>query len=174
MVPHANASVAHMEIRQPALRIVGLAVFENIAHTSQRPNKGSTPIRVYLPAKTVDVYIDDVGIGLYPHTPDLVEDHGACDNAARISAQIFQKNELLRRQIQDFCHSAEASRLSRSSSRSSTRRRVASATEEPFFASPDCAVVQAVRQARMAWSGNRRHPVRALAHGHPPNALLKG
>src|ERR1700678_3131248 len=102
MVPQANASAAHREIRHAALRMIGLAVFENIAHTAQRSNEGSTPIRVYLPAKTVDVYIDDVGIRLYPHTPDFVEDHGPCDNAARIPAQIFQQNEFLRCQIQDL------------------------------------------------------------------------
>src|SRR5580698_8036988 len=102
MVPQANASVAHIEMRHAALRMIGLAVFENIAHTSQRSNQGPTPIRVYLPAKTVDVYIDDVGIGLYSHTPDFVENHGACDNASGISAQIFQQNEFLRRQIQDL------------------------------------------------------------------------
>jgi|SRR5580698_5245071 hypothetical protein len=102
MVPQANASVAHREIRHAALRIIGLAVFENIAHTSQRSNEGSTPLRVHLPAKTVDMNIDDIGIRLYPHTPDFIEDHGPRDNAARISAQIFQKNEFLRRQIQDL------------------------------------------------------------------------
>src|SRR5580700_10992187 len=102
MVPQANASVAHKEIRHAALRIIGLAVFENIAHTSQSSNEGSTPIRVYLPTKTVDVYIHDVGIRLYSHSPDFIEDHGACDNAARISTQVFQKNEFLRRQIQDL------------------------------------------------------------------------
>jgi hypothetical protein len=97
MVPQAKASVAHREIRHAALRIIGLAVFENIAHTSQRSNEGSTPIRVYLPAKAVDVYIDDVGIRLYPHTPDFVQNHGSCDNAPRVAAQIFQKNKFLRR-----------------------------------------------------------------------------
>src|SRR5580704_9422273 len=102
MVPQANASVAHIEMRQAALRMIGLAVFENIAHSSERSNEGSTPIRVYLPAKTVDVYIDDVGVGLYPHTPDFVQDHGACDNAARIPAQILKKDEFLWRQIQDL------------------------------------------------------------------------
>src|SRR5580693_2712423 len=101
MVPQANASVAHREIRHAALLIIGLAVFENIAHTSQRSNEGSTPIPVYLPAKTVDVYIDDVSIRLYPHAPDCVENHGSCDHAARIPAQIFQQNEFLRCQIQD-------------------------------------------------------------------------
>src|SRR5580704_2885821 len=102
IVPHANASVAHREIRHAALRMIGLAVFENIAHSSQRSNEGSTPIGVYLPTKTVDVYIHDVGIRLDSHTPDFIEDHGACDNAACISAQIFQKYEFLRRQIQDL------------------------------------------------------------------------
>src|SRR5665213_774292 len=105
MVPQAKASVAHIEIRQAALRMIGLAVFENIAHSSQRSNEGSTPIRVYLSAKAVDVYIDDVGIRLDSHTPDFIENHGPGDNAARISAQIFQKNEFLWRQIQDFAAS---------------------------------------------------------------------
>ena len=102
MVPHANASVAHMEIRQAALRMIGLAVVENITHSSQRSNQGSTPIRVYLPAKTVDVYVHDVGVRLDSHTPDFVEDHGPRDDPARISTQIFQQNEFLRRQIQDL------------------------------------------------------------------------
>src|ERR1700678_1172854 len=102
MVPQANASAAHREIRHAALRMIGLAVFENIAHTAQRSNEGSTPTRVPLPAKTVDVNIDNIGIRLYPHTPDFIEDHGAGDNAACISAQIFQKYEFLRRQIQDL------------------------------------------------------------------------
>src|SRR5271156_7004085 len=102
MVPQANARVAHREIRHAALRMIGLAVFENIAYTSQRSNEGPTPVRVYLPAKTVDVYIDDVGVRLYPHTPDGVQDHGPCDNAACIPTQIFQQNEFLRRQIQDL------------------------------------------------------------------------
>src|ERR1700722_12012384 len=105
MVPQANASVAHIETRQAALRMIGLAVFENIAHSSQRSNEGSTPIRIYLPTKTVDVYIHDVGIRLDSHTPDFIKDHGACDNAARISTQVFQKNEFLRRQIQDLATS---------------------------------------------------------------------
>src|ERR1700733_16050445 len=99
MVPQANASVAHIEMRQAALRMIGLAVFENIAHPSQRSNEGSTPIRVYLPAKTVDVHVHNVGIRLDSHTPDFVENHGPRDNAACISTQIFQKNEFLRRQI---------------------------------------------------------------------------
>jgi len=52
------------------------------------------------------VYIHNVGIRLDSHTPDFVEDHGPCDNAARISAQIIEKNELLRRQVQDLPASA--------------------------------------------------------------------
>src|SRR5579863_6754037 len=102
MVPQANARVAHREIRHAALRMIGLAVLKNIAHTSQRSNEGSTPIRVYLPAKTVDVYVHDIGVGLDSHAPNFVEDHGPRDNAARISTQILEKNEFLRRQVQDL------------------------------------------------------------------------
>ncbi len=39
MVPHANASVAHNEMRQAALCMTGLAVFEDIADTSQGSNQ---------------------------------------------------------------------------------------------------------------------------------------
>src|SRR5665213_3955407 len=102
MVPQANASVAHKEIRHAALRMIGLAVFENIAHTAQRSNQGLTPSRVDLPAKTVDMYVHDVSVRLDSHTPDFVEDHGPRDNAACISTQIFQKYKFLRRQIQDL------------------------------------------------------------------------
>jgi hypothetical protein len=100
MVPQANASVAHREIRQAALRIIGLAVPENIAYASQRSNEGSTPIRVYLSAQTIDVDIHNIGIRLNSHTPDFIENHGSRDDAARIPAQILQKYELLWRQIQ--------------------------------------------------------------------------
>src|SRR3984885_15629396 len=96
MVPQANASVAHIEMRQAALRMIGLAVFENIAHTSQRSNEGSTPVRVYLPAKTVDVNVDDIGIRLYSHTPDFIKDQGPGDKGACISTQIFHKKKFWR------------------------------------------------------------------------------
>jgi hypothetical protein len=46
--------------------------------------------------------INDIGIRLYPHTPDFIKDHGPGDNAPCISAQIFQEYEFLRRQIQDL------------------------------------------------------------------------
>src|SRR5580692_8331138 len=100
IVPQANASVAHREIRHAALRMIGLAVFENIAYTSQRSNQGPAPIRIHFPAQTVDVYIHHVGIRLDSHTPNFIEDHRSCDNPARIPAQIFQQYEFLRRQIQ--------------------------------------------------------------------------
>src|SRR5580692_160171 len=84
IVPQANASVAHSEIRHAALRMIGLAVFENIAYTSQRSNQGTAPVRVHLPAQAVDVYIHDIGIRLDSHTPHLVEDHRSCHHTARI------------------------------------------------------------------------------------------
>jgi hypothetical protein len=102
MVPQANASVAQREIRQAALRIIGLTVFENIAHTSQRSDQGLTATGVYLPAKAVNVNIDDVGVRLYAHTPNSVKDHRPRDNASGVPAQIFQQGEFLRRQIQNL------------------------------------------------------------------------
>ena len=58
------------------------------------------PIGVYLPAQAVDVDIHDIRIGLYSHSPDLIQNHGSGDDPACISAQIFEKNEFLWSQIQ--------------------------------------------------------------------------
>jgi hypothetical protein len=86
MVPQANASVAHRERRHAALRIVGLAVSENITHTSQGSNEGPAPVGVYLPAQAVNMDIHDIGVGLDSHAPDLIENHRSCNDAAGISA----------------------------------------------------------------------------------------
>src|ERR1700722_17530477 len=102
MVPQANASVAHKEICHAALRIFGSAIFEDIPHTSQRSYQVLVPLSVYLPAQAVDVNIDDVGLWLNVHPPNLFEDHRPGNNSARVSAQILQKHELLRRQIQQL------------------------------------------------------------------------
>src|SRR5271165_6686006 len=101
MVPQANASVAHKEIRQAALRmIIGLAVPEDIAYSPQSSNQGTVPIRVNLPPQPVDVHIHNVGVRLDSHAPNLIENHGSGNDPARIPAQILQQNELLRSQIQ--------------------------------------------------------------------------
>src|SRR5271154_1049710 len=99
MVPQANARVAHKEICHAALRIFGSAIFEDISDTSQCSYQGLAPLSIYLPAQTVDVNIDNVRIRLNAHPPNLIEDHGPCNNPARVSAQIRQKSELLRSQI---------------------------------------------------------------------------
>jgi hypothetical protein len=99
-VPQANAKLAHREIRQAALRMIGLAVPENISHTSQGSNQRLLSFGVHLAAQAVDVDIDDVCIRLDSHSPNFIENHGSCDDAAGISAQVFQQNELLRRQVQ--------------------------------------------------------------------------
>jgi hypothetical protein len=69
--------------------MIGLAVAEDIAYSAERSNKGLAPVGIHLPAQTVNVDVDDIGIGLDPHAPDLVEDHRPRDDAARISTQIF-------------------------------------------------------------------------------------
>ena len=46
------------------------------------------------------MHVYDIGLRLDTHPPYLVEDHGPSDNAARVSAQILQKHELLWSQIQ--------------------------------------------------------------------------
>src|ERR1035437_4889213 len=102
MVPQAKARVAHSEMRQAALRMTGLAVLEDIAHTSQGSNQRLLPLAVDLAAQPVDVNIDDVGIRLNAHAPDLIENHRASDDAARIAAEILQQDGLLGSQLQDF------------------------------------------------------------------------
>jgi hypothetical protein len=90
MVPKAKAKVAQNEIRQAALRNLVLPVFEDIAHTSQGSNQRLLSNAIHLSAQAVDVNIHDVRIGMNPHTPDLIENHGAGDHPAGIPAKILQ------------------------------------------------------------------------------------
>src|SRR5208337_2976752 len=91
MVPHAKASVAQSEMRQAALRIAGLPVFEDIAHTSHGPNQRLLPRAVNLAAQPVNMHVNHVGVRLNAHPPHLVQNHRSRDHASRIPAQILQK-----------------------------------------------------------------------------------
>src|SRR5579863_1442308 len=102
MVPQAKASVAHSEMRHAALRIGGLSVFEDIAHTSQGSNQRLQSPSIHLAAKAINMHIDHVGIGLDAHSPDLIENHGASDNAAGVAAEVLEEDKLLRRELEDF------------------------------------------------------------------------
>jgi len=83
-------------MRQAALRMVVLAVPEDIAHTSEGSDEGSSALGVDFAAKPVDVDVDDIGVWLDAHAPDLIEDHGAGDDAAGVAAEIFEQDEFLR------------------------------------------------------------------------------
>jgi len=81
---------------------MGLTIFENIAHTPQRPYQRLAATGVYFATEAVDVDIDDVGVRLYAHPPNSVQNHRPRDNATGIPAQILQQHEFLRRQIQNL------------------------------------------------------------------------
>ena len=69
--------------------MIGLAVPENISNTTQGSNAGTLAIRVDLPAQSVDVDVHHIGIRLNSHTPDFIENHRPCDDAACIPAQVL-------------------------------------------------------------------------------------
>ena len=87
MVPHVNASVAHSEMRQAALRTGGLPVLEDITHSPQRSDQRRLTVSVNLAAQPINMHVDYVGVGLDAHAPNLIKDHGACDHPAGVPAQ---------------------------------------------------------------------------------------
>jgi hypothetical protein len=86
MVPHANARVAHNEMRQAALCMVGLTIFEDIANSSKRPDQRLLSLAIDLTPQSINVDIYDIGIGLDAHAPHFVENHRASHHAARVPA----------------------------------------------------------------------------------------
>jgi hypothetical protein len=55
---------------------------------------------VHFTAQTINVHIHDVGCGINPHPPDVVQNHGASYYATFIPAKIFQQRKLLGGQLQ--------------------------------------------------------------------------
>ena len=55
---------------------------------------------VYFIPQPVDMNVDNVGGCIEAHLPDMIENHGACNNTARVSAEIFKQRELLLRKLQ--------------------------------------------------------------------------
>lgn len=86
MVPHANARAADNEMRQAALCMKGLAIFEDIAHASLGSNQRLLSVAIDFSPQSINVDIHDIGIGPDSHTPHLVEDHRAGQHEARIPA----------------------------------------------------------------------------------------
>src|ERR1700690_1533157 len=99
-VPSANARVVQIEIRQAAVARKFLGSFENISNTTNCVNQRSRGVMIHLAAQTINVNIDNVGCGVNPHLPDMVENHGPGDNSTFVPAKIFQQRKLLRSQLQ--------------------------------------------------------------------------
>src|ERR1017187_10787100 len=60
-------------MRQGALCIRGLPVFEDIAHSTHGPNQRLLSRTVNLAAQPVDMDIDHIRVWLNAHAPDLVD-----------------------------------------------------------------------------------------------------
>src|ERR1700722_14432680 len=99
-VPSANASVVQIEIRHAAVARKCLWILENIANPANGVNQRPWCIVVYLAAQAIDMDIHDVGRGINPHPPDMVQDHRTSYHASFIPAEIFQQRKLLWSQLQ--------------------------------------------------------------------------
>jgi hypothetical protein len=82
--------------------MVGLAVFEDIANSAQSADEGLLAVAVDLAAQPVDVDVYDVGVGLNAHAPDILEDHGAGDDAAGVAAKVLEEDELLGSELEEL------------------------------------------------------------------------
>ena len=65
------------------------------------PISGGWPSIDFTP-KAINMNIDNVGIGLNAHAPNLIENHGARDDATWIPAQILKQSEFLPGEMQDL------------------------------------------------------------------------
>ena len=86
-------------MRHAALRMRGLLVCEDIAQTSHGSDYGLLSGAINFAAQSVNMYVNNIRVWLNAHAPDLVENHGTCDHAPCIPAQILQQGELLLRQL---------------------------------------------------------------------------
>src|SRR5512135_2785569 len=82
-------------MRHAALRMPGLAVFEDIPDSSEGADKGLLTGGVDLAAQAIDVDVDDVCVRVDAHAPDFLKDHGAGDDAAGVAAEVLEEDELL-------------------------------------------------------------------------------
>jgi hypothetical protein len=99
-VPSANARVVQIEIRQAAVERKFLGMFENVANTANCVNQWSRGVMIHFAAQAINVNIDDIGCGINPHLPDMVQNHGPGHYSTFVAAKIFQQRELLWGQLQ--------------------------------------------------------------------------
>ena len=105
-LPKAKASVVQMAIRQAAVFLDGLRSFENIADSTNRLNERFHAFSIDLRAQTVDMDIDNVRRWIDPHLPDVIQNHRTGHDAAFISAEVLQQNELLSSQLKEMFSAA--------------------------------------------------------------------
>jgi len=55
---------------------------------------------VDLAAQAINMHIHDVGCGIDPHPPNVIQNHGASHHTAFIPAELFQQGKLLWGQLQ--------------------------------------------------------------------------
>ena len=75
-------------------------MFENVANATNGVDQRSRGVVVHLAAQTINMDIHDVGCGINPHPPDVVQNHGASYHSTFIPAKIFQQRKLLWGQLQ--------------------------------------------------------------------------
>ena len=105
-VPSANARVVQTEIRQAAVARKFLGMLEDIANTTNGMDQRSRGVMVHFTPQPINMNIDNIGCGIDPHPPDMVQNHGTSYYPAFIPAEIFQKRKLLWGQLQQVIASS--------------------------------------------------------------------
>jgi hypothetical protein len=75
-------------------------MFENVTNATNGVDQGPWRVVVYLIAQTINMDIHHVGCGIDPHSPNVIQDHGASYYAPFIAAKVFQQGKLLWGQLQ--------------------------------------------------------------------------
>ncbi len=68
---------------------------QKIADSADGADEGPVGFAIHFIAQAVDVHIHNIRGGVDAHLPDVVEDHGAGDDAAGVAAEVFEQGELL-------------------------------------------------------------------------------
>src|SRR3954468_19664196 len=68
---------------------------EDIADASQRVDELGRKIAIDFRSQSADEHVDDIGLRVEVIVPDVLQDHGLREHAARVPHQVFEQNELL-------------------------------------------------------------------------------
>jgi hypothetical protein len=66
-------------------------MLENVAYSTNGVDQRMRSLMVHLTAQPINVDIHDVGCRVNPHSPNVVENHGASDHTTFIATKILQK-----------------------------------------------------------------------------------